>query len=71
VVITQPFAWFTGAAQIQPTNLFTSKSFPSRSMKKHAFDSLLANALSAITRLPLRVFFRWNQARISGEYRTE
>lgn len=47
----QPSTGFPVAAPRYPTSLFTSKATPSRNMKKHAFASLLANALSAITRL--------------------
>lgn len=66
--LSQPLYRFTGVArENQPTNRFTSKSFLSRIMKKHALVSLHDSALTATTRLPVRVCLRWAQARISGE----
>ncbi len=48
--LNQPVERFPAAAENYPTNFFTSNSTPSRMMKKHALDSLLAKALSATTR---------------------
>ena len=46
-----------------------SRAVQSRIMKQQALASLLASALTAITRLPLRACLRWNHACVSGEYR--